>query len=458
MLAWKLLSSLPFVLLWLLGSTLPAQGTGFLLKPVLSRDASFTVSADLQMGGELLSQEDGELTSEPVSVAGSVRYHERIVQWSPDATQMARSVRRYDTALATIKVKEDGVQHMLPADHRDLAVEIRNGYVVMNSLSKPLTRDELDLVNIVGNSLALDRLLPGREVAEGEGWDHDEAAIAPLLDMDHVAVCEVRSVVTGESNDQVQIRLAGTVHGTIDGAPTEIDLRGAYLFHLGRQRITKFNLAVQEKRTASEVVPGLNVVAQLKLTIVPAEKSDQLDADLVARAGDIKRPLRHELLYDGSQHGFRFLHDTSWYITAEQSDVLSIRHLQEGDLTAHCNLSTLPPRSAGRETTLEEFERDVRESIGTHLEKVTASRQWTTSQGNTCLGVIALGKVEEVPVQWRYYLVATPDLPRVTMAVTVEQSLIEKFADADRQLVDSMELLPLENSSTAAKRSGQSMR
>ena len=85
--------------------------------------------------------------------------------------------------------------------------------------------------------------------------------------MDHIAVCEVRSVVTGESHNQVRIRMAGTVHGTIDGAPTEIDLRGAYLFHLDRRRITKFNLAIKEKRTANEVVPGLDIVAQVKLTI-----------------------------------------------------------------------------------------------------------------------------------------------------------------------------------------------
>ena len=89
---------------------------------------------------------------------------------------------------------------------------------------------------------------------------------------------------------------------------------------------------------------------------------------------------------------------------------------------------------------------------------MTASRQWTTSQGNTCLGVVALGKVEDVPVQWRYYLIAAPGLPRVSIALTVEQSLIDKFADADRQLIDSLELFPLVSTSTAARRSGQPAR
>ncbi len=448
------LSSIFLLSGWSGGATPPAHAAGYLLKPSLRTDVTTTVSVDLEMGGQMLSQEDGKLESQPVSVAGQVRYHERLVKWSPEATELARSVRQYEEASATIKVEEDGVQRTLPTNRRALAVEIRDGYVAISSLSEPLTREQWDLVNVVGNSLAIDRLLPGREIAEGEGWDHDKAVIAPLLGMDHVAVCEVRSIVTGESNNQVQIRLAGTVHGTIDGAPTELEVRGAYLFHLDRQRITKFNLAIQEKRTASVVVPGLDIVARVKLTIVPAARRDQLGADMASQAGDTSLPLRRALLYGNRQLGFRFLHDATWYITAEQSDVLSLRHLQEGDLTGHCNLSTLPPRSEGRETTLEEFERDVRASIGTHLEKVTASRQWTTPQGNTCLGVIALGKVKDVAVQWRYYLIASPDLPRVSIALTVEQSLIEQFADADRQLVNSMELLPRESTSTAARPSG----
>ena len=455
--AFVFLSSLLLVLGWFCGAS-PVLATGYLLKPSLRTDATTTVSIDLEMGGELLSHEEGEFESQPVSVAGKVLYHERLIEWSPKATQLARSVRQYEGASATIKVEQEGVQRTLPTERRALAVEIRDGYVAIDSLTEPLTREQWDLVNVVGNSLAIDRLLPGKEIAEGEGWDHDKAAIGPLLGMDHVAVCEVRSVVTGESNNQVQIRLAGTVHGTVDGAPTEIEVRGAYLFHLKRHRITKFNLAIQEKRTVSEVVPGLDIVARVKLTIVPAARKDQLGADLTERVSDTSRPLNRALLYDGSQLGFRFLHNATWYITAEQSDILSLRHLQEGDLTAHCNLSTLPPRSAGRETTLEEFERDVRTSIGNHLEKVTASRQWTTSQGNTCLGVIALGKVKDVPVQWRYYLIAAPDMPRVSMAVTVEQSLIERFADADRQLVNSMELLPRKSTSTAARASGPTAR
>ena len=160
--------------------------------------------------------------------------------------------------------------------------------------------------------------------------------------------------------------------------------------------------------------------------------------------------MRRELLFESPDFGFRLLHDAAWYITGEQSDLISLRYLQEGVLAAHCNISSLPARSAGRETTLEQFEREVRESIGEHLEKVTASRQWTTSRGNSCLGVIATGKVRDLPFQWRYYLVSAPNLPRVSLALTIEQSQVERFADAERALINSLELLAKPAAATAA--------
>ncbi len=426
---------------------------GFVLEANPDTKATTTVNISLEAGGNFISTEEGQTVSQPMNVAAQFAYHERMVAWSADSKAVARSVRQYDTASATIKYTDHQLQPTLPENTGPIVAEIRGGYLALNSVGGNLNRKQFDLVNVSGDSLALDRLLPGKEVAEGENWSHDTATIAPLLGMDHVAVCEVSSVVTGESQKQVQIRMAGTVHGTIDGAPTEIELRGAYLFHQGQKRITKFNLAIKENRSAGEVVPGLDTVAQLRITLQPASKRHRIDDRLVNQVSDLAKPVSHGLLFESEKFGFRLLHDVAWYITGEQSDLVSFRHLQEGRLTAHCNISSLPARSEGRATTLEEFERDVRASIGDNLKKVTASREWTTAQQNSCLGVVATGEVEGVAVQWRYYLIASPNKPRVSLAVTVEDSLAETFADADRQLVDGLVLgtdTPLE---TARRRS-----
>ena len=438
-----------FLLSFTVSASRAADDASFLLAAKMNEGDTSTVKVTLEVGGDWIFSEQSGTETRPLTVSGELRYLEQLLAWSPDATTTTRSLREYQTATAKIQMGEGGIRRELPKAKRSVAAEIRDGRASMNATDMPLTRNELDLLNVSANSLALDRLLPGRELAEGDGWDHEAAAIGALLGMDHVAVCEVRSVVTGNVNQQVQIRLAGAVHGTIDGAPTEMELRGAYLFHQQFDRITKFNLAIKESRTPSQIVPGLNVVAKVSVTVRPSTKS--LDAALTKQLSDLAGPLPAQLRFEAQQHGYRFAHDRGWYVTEEQRDLVALRYLQDSNQTAHCNVTTLPARSAGRETTLSEFERDVRESLGDNLETVTASTEWTTSQGHDCLGVVARGQVKAVPIEWRYYLISSPDLPRVSLGVTIEQSQIEKFDDADRQIVESLELLSRPANGTAAK-------
>jgi len=434
-----------------------ADEARFLLAAEIPDGETSTVTVTLEVGGDLIVSEEAGTKKLPLTVVGELRYTEQLLAWPTDPAAPLRSLRVYETATAKIQVEKSGLERGLPEAKRSIVAEVREGRAILVGAENPLTRDQFDLVNVVGNSLALNRLLPERELAEGESWDHESAAIGALLGMDHVAVCEVRSVVTGSKHQQVQIRLAGTVHGTIDGAPTEMQLRGAYLFHERHKQITKFNLAIKEVRTASQIVPGLDVVAKISLIVQPstAKLSEAFGENFSAAARDLSQTLAGTLRYEAPQRGYQFLHDRAWYITAEQSDLVSLRSLHGGNQTAHCNVTTLSARSEGHETTLEEFERDVRESLGDNLETVSASTQWKTAQGHDCLGVVALGKVKEVPIEWRYYLITSPGLPRVSLGVTVEQSQIEQFNDADRQMVDSLELIATPATATATKRPQQ---
>ena len=125
--------------------------------------------------------------------------------------------------------------------------------------------------------------------------------------------------------------------------------------------------------------PDWIVVAKVSVTIKPSTVS--LLEHFSEEARDVSQPLASTLRYESPQLGFQFLHDDVWYVTFEQSDRVLLGSTQNGNQTAHCNVTTLPARSAGHETTLEEFERDVRESLDDNLETVSASTQWTTPPG-----------------------------------------------------------------------------
>lgn len=431
----------------------PSASATYPLIAEIEPGARANVAVTLDVGGELIvpGEDDAADAKLPMSVAARLDYLEQLLVWPGDSQAPARSLRRYSEARATIKTQEQGVERELPENRRVVVAAVSEYGSALTSLEQPLTREQFDLLNAVGNSLAIDRLLPNKEMKESDGWDHDPATIGDLLGMDHVAVCDVRSVVTGEENRQVKIRLGGTVHGTVEGAATEMELRAAYLYHLDEGRITKLNLAIKEKRRTGEVSPGLDVVAKLSVVVKPVAKSEPalFDEKTIAKAGAMTEAVLRQLVVDAPQRGYRFRHDVSWYVTAEHRELMSLRLMVGGELLAHCNVTTRPPRGVENAETIGQFESQVSEALDKKLEKIEAAREWKTAAGRRCLGVFANGTVNEVPLQWRYYRLSGENLPETTIAVTVEQSLLERFADADRALVDSLELVPLPVTKTA---------
>jgi hypothetical protein len=415
----------------------------------------------LEVGGELvLPEEAGKDARLPLSVAAKLAFIEQMIAWTPDVESAARSVRKYSTAEVNIKTDKTSEHKTLPEEHQVIAAELSDAGLALRSLAAPLTRDEYNLVKMEGNTLALDRLLPGRELREGEGWDHDATAVGAFLGMDHVAVCEVRSVVTGEDQRQVQIRMAGTVHGAVDGAATEMELRAAYLYHLDRGRITKMNLAIKERRKPGDVSPGLDVVAKLAVIVAPVPAADlpAFSADAIKQVTSMSRAELRQLVVDAPPRGYRFLHDLGWFVTAEHRELMSLKLLDEGDSLAHCNVTTAPPRPADKPLALPEFEREVCKSLGDKVGKVAAATEWKTPAGHRCLAVFVDGTIksadglgDDVAVQWRYYNLSAPGMAQATISVTVEQAVLERFADADRPLVDSLELMPLTAKTAAAE-------
>lgn len=438
----------------------PADAPRYDLTPRLAPGDSAEVTTSIDVGGDLLVTAPGGAgeTRLPLSIVAKLQYHEQLLHWSSDIAQPVRAVRRYSTATANTKTDaRSEEQSWAPARGPIVAESSELGFA-MSTLAGPLTRNEFILLDAVGNTLVIDRLLPGKELAEGEGWDHDPYVIGALLGMDHVAVCDVRSVVTGEDNRQVQIRMAGTVHGTVNGSSTEMELRAAYLFHLDCGRITKLNLAVKELLKPGDVAPGLDVVAKIAVVAVPGTEGapSAFDADVLKQAAEMPRAELRELLVDAADRGFRFRQDLSWFVVHESRELTSFKLIDEGELVARCSVATAPPRPVGKPMTLMEFEKDVVKALGEKVGKVAAAREWTTPNGCQCLGVFVDGEVRggegfegAVEVQWRYYHVSAPGMPQATVAVTVEQVLLDRFADADRPLIDSLELV-----ATPAKTAG----
>jgi hypothetical protein len=419
------------------------------LSPQMAEDV-VRVAIDLSAGGHALvqgrdaDQTDSQERQLPMSVAARIEYLERRLALPATANSQGTilAARYYDRAEATLKVDDSGRKPRLSDERRFIVLESTNERPILYCPDGPLTREQLDLIDIVGNSYFLEHLLPSQPVALGESWTLEASAIGPLLTIDRVAVCEVQSVLEEYNKSFAKIRLAGTVHGMTDGAATEQEVRGVYLFNRKLGRVVQLNLAVREKRSIGSATPGLDAVAKLQMTIEPAEAPQQLGDEAITQLRRAQRSAKRDLTYEAESLGFRFHHDRQWFVTGEQRKSITLRRVEGGDLVAQCTLTTLPPKSAGRQTSLEQFEKDVIFALGKNFGELVSNRRWQNAAGHYCYAVVARGLIDEVPVEWHYYLVAPESGHRVSAVVTIEKPMVERLGDADLQIVESLQLFP----------------
>jgi hypothetical protein len=416
------------------------------LTPEVAPSDLAQVTLELAAGGTMRVRQDSGRSAHtqdlPMSAAATLRYDEH--RFAPAAgTRAIRSVRQYHQAEAVLKVEPGGKTPKLSDTRRLIVAQNLGGRLFFSSPRGRLSREELDLVDATSDSLAVDLLLPDKPVADGESWPHDVAALAGLLSLDSVAHCEVQSVLDKHNAEFALARMAGSVVGVADGAATQIELRGVYLFDRKLRRITRLNLAVKENRSIGGATPGLDSVAKLRLDIKPIESSEHLTPDLLAALRAPAKPPSTLLELAVPEQGFRIIHDRGWFITSTERETTTLRRVVGSDLVAHCKITKLPAKSEGRQTTLEEFERDIRYSLGKSFGQLVSSRQWTNAFEHRCLEVVVRGTAEDIPVEWHNYLVFPESGHRVSVVVTIDGQMVSQLAAADRQLVNAIQLVPV---------------
>jgi hypothetical protein len=421
----------------------------------VSADDLAQVTIELEVGGTMqVRDDDKEMTQVrtlPMSVSAKLVYDEHRV--APTAGTLAtRAIRYYREAAAVIKVENGGLTPKLADDRRLIVAENPGGRLSFAAANGLLEREGLDLIDVTGDSLAVDGLLPHRAVAADATWPADPNTMAAILSMDSVAAAQVENVLDKFNRDFALVRLAGAVVGTADGSATEMEVRGVYLFDRKLQRITRFNLAVKEKRSIGGATPGLDGVAKLRMNLQPLAASEHLRPATLAALESTNRLRLDMLRLEPAKQGFRVFHDRRWFVTNQGRETTTLRCVDRGDVLAQCTITNLPPKSAGRQTTLDQFERDIRFALKDNFGELVSSRQWTNSFGHHCLEVVVRGTAEEVPIEWHYYLVAPESGHRVSIAVTIQGEMASRFAAADRALVNALELVPAA-AATAARSS-----
>jgi len=423
------------------GAALAAESEGeanaetYRLQSSLAPGRSTHVTAHIEVTGKLRVPGKDRLSELPLRVAGDLSYLETML--STDALAQRRSARVYDKAEAVIEIAQGEVKPRLHPERRRIVAEVVDGRGRLYCPDGPLTRDQLDLIQVVGDTLTVPHLLPAEEVRVGQRWRHSREGMQALLGLDACASSEVFSTLDEVGDGIGRISLEGRVDGAAAGVSTELEVKARYHFDLKRERITALNLAVRETRDIGHVAPGMDVVAKLRLRLTPSEAA--VDQDLLAGGDREPEDKQLRLVHQSDDCGLLLQYDRRWHVTADLPSNVSLRLIDRGELVSQCNLTPVKPEIA-TQIDLEKFRGQVRKTLGDHFDQFSGSEQWTDGFGQQVLRVVAVGQTEGLPIVWYYYLIRGEG-HALSAAITVEASLTKGFGRADRDLVQGLRLI-----------------
>ncbi|MGQ9913310.1 MAG: hypothetical protein ACUVQQ_03080 [Thermogutta sp.] len=397
------------------------------------------VEVRLEMSGTLKPMVPAEKPT-PMTVNAQFAYEEDILEPGDGTAQAVRAVRWYDTASAQLNIGGQPAELAIAPQRRYLAVSIAEGRVEVFSPTGPLTREELDLVDIPGNTAVIDRLLPTPPIGKDTRWQLTPDLLARLLGLDVVTEAEVTAKVAEmQPGGLVRVEFSGKLSGRVLGAGTKQEILGRFQFPLTERRITWLAMLVRENREQGAVDGGFEAVARLQLQRSVRPRPQFLPLDAVAQITFPPLDDDKRLLYRDETAGWQLLHDRRWYLVGKTDELTAFRFVDSLRSVAQCNLA--PIAGGSKDVTLTGFQELVRQLLGDRFRRVVDFEERTSPTGHRMFRVHALGSVNDLTIHWIYYLLTAPDGKNYVAVFTVGDQDLALFGEADKDFVAGLAFL-----------------
>ncbi|MBN2580325.1 MAG: hypothetical protein JXB10_15150 [Pirellulales bacterium] len=379
-------------------------------------------------------------------------YDEKTLDVPTGPTGTARSLRSYVKAEATLKNGREELQPTLAPEHALLAVECAGEATRIFSPRGPLTLEELDLVDVIGNSLLLDGFLPSKPVAVGDCWYVPEKALTPFCCWDVVEKSNVQCRLKEADENLARFEISGRLLGAVDGVRSEMEIKARFRFDRRRGRIDWWGMLVRERRPVSFVMDGLDVVSQLEIKIAPQE-----DVPALAEADDLPVKSTPELLQLTQKlrgGGLEIVYDRQWHLYNDLPDVVILRRLEKGEMTVQCNVSSLADGNPEKLVSLEHFKEEVRKRLGESFGEFIEAAEQPNAAGRRVLRAVVRGSAKseaaatkgtktplELPMRWIFYHLADARGRQAAAVFVLEEKYFGRLDGMDEKLVGSLRFL-----------------
>lgn len=438
---WQTLYCLLLLFVGLITST--AAGEKYTLEEPVDDDRVLGIGLRLDVQGKVQTRgAENKTVDLPLTGTAALSYRERRLLGIGTNADALRSVRDYENGQVDIEVAEEKTQVILPEALKLIVAQGKSSGLEVYSLGGLLTAQELELLSPPTDSLGLVPLLPSAPVEVGEEWTPPKWAGQFLARLEAATKNEVKCKLASVEKNIARITFTATVHGAVQGAPTELEITGSIDFDLTQKCISAADVQQMEKRAVGTVSVGLDVSARMRLLRKVAQVGGRITTPAVLTAAGEEPPASALLLRFEAPGNLSMLHTRQWHLFKQTEQTSILRLLDDGLFITQVNMSPIPSARAGEHTSPEVFQGDIRQSLGERLKAITKAEIVPTKDRRYIYKVVAEGVVGERPLTWIYYLIADPSGKQASMLFSLDRQLVEKLGQRDQDLVESLRFGP----------------
>ncbi len=356
----------------------------------------------------------------------------------------ARVVRHVMQAASAINGAKGEIRPMTAVLRPEVALLVAerssaDGSVVVFSPAGPLTRSELEVVQGVGDPLAIADILPTGPVRPGQSWRVGETAARGISQYDAITANTLDALLESVDPTRAAVRLHGRIEGSLQGARGLMTCDGVLIFDRRRGWIERLELNRNESRRPGPIEAGLDVKSTLTFTRVTENPPATLSDAALARASLETTPQRLWLTQDSPDGKAQLLHHRRWHVFWEDPKVVVLKRLDGSRVVAQCNLVVGPPAGRGRHQDPVQFRDEVRRVLGQRFVQFLGTG---TVGGDPAGGfrfkVGVQGREGDLGVVWYYYLVAGPEGDQLVVTYTLAARDAQTFGDQDAEMIGTL--------------------
>jgi hypothetical protein len=349
-----------------------------------------------------------------------------------------RSLRFYDKATVKATVAGTVTSRGIDDNRRLIVAAGETGGPMFYSPSGSMKYEELELLKMPGDILSLLALLPGKKVSVGDTWSTGGWAAQMLTGTEAAETANLTCKLESVTNMQARISFQGNVKGARDGAATQIEFTGHFIYNRKRGYIQKCELTQKDISKEGPIAPAMNVTATMVLERTLTENAGPLRTTEASKIPLEPNEALLRIRFDAPGK-VRFHHSRRWHVHHQSASEATLRLLEQGNFIAQVNIKLLPPAAQGKHVPEKVFQSDIREALGTQLQSITKAEDLKTDGKLYLYRVTAVGKVKKTEMQWNYYLAASPSGRQMSLTFTVEKQFLKPLGNNDEAFVTSIE-------------------